>query len=364
LNVLLTRRIPSSVFATLSAAHEVDLHDGQDPMSADELKQRVVGKDGLICLLSDRISDDVLAAGDRLRIVANIAVGYENIDVEAARRRGIVVTNTPDVLTEAVAEFTWGLILNAARRIGEGERLVRRGGWKGWGLDFMLGMELRGKQLGIIGHGRIGRAVAAKAPAFGMDVVFASRKASPERADDHASRKASPERADDHASRRASPERADDLASRRAGPERADNPARRRAGPERADGRHLSLDELLVTSDVISIHAPATRETRHLIGRRELMRMKRSALLVNTARGSIVDEEALAWALGERLIAGAALDVYEREPEIFAPLLSMEHVVLAPHLGSATRETRTAMADLAVRNVLAVLAGEPPLTPV
>jgi glyoxylate reductase len=325
LNVLLTRRIPSSVFATLSAAHDVDLHEAADVMAPDELKRRVVGKDGLICLLTDRISDDVLGAGDRLKIVANIGVGYENIDVEAARRRGIVVTNTPDVLTEAVAEFTWGLILCAARRIGEGERLVRRGGWKGWGLDFMLGMELRGKQLGIIGHGRIGRAVAAKAPAFGMDVVFASRKASSER---------------------------------------AGNPASRGASHERADGRHLSLDELLVTSDVISIHAPATRETRHLIGRRELMRMKRSALLVNTARGAIVDEEALAWALGERLIAGAALDVYEREPEIFAPLLSMEHVVLAPHLGSATRETRTAMASLAVRNVLAVLAGEPPLTPV
>jgi glyoxylate reductase len=309
--VLLTRRIPSSVFAGLSAAHEVDLHDGADVMAPGELKRRVAGKDALICLLTDRISDDVLAAGDRLKIVANIAVGYENIDVEAARRRGIVVTNTPDVLTEAVAEFTWGLILGAARRIGEGERLVRRGGWKGWGLDFMLGTELRGKQLGIVGHGRIGRAVAAKAPAFGMDVVFAARGAA-----------------------------------------------------RRGHARYLSLDELLVTSDVISIHAPATPETRHLIGRRELVRMKRSALLVNTARGSIVDEEALAWALGERLIAGAALDVYEREPEVFAPLLSMEHVVLAPHLGSATRETRTAMADLAVRNVLAVLAGEPPLTPV
>jgi glyoxylate reductase len=311
LNVLLTRRIPSSVFATLAAAHEVDLHDGADVMGPDELTRRVAGKDGLICLLTDRISEDVLAAGDRLKIVANIAVGYENIDVEAARRRGIVVTNTPDVLTEAVAEFTWGLILAVARRIGEGERLVRAGGWKGWGLDFMLGTELRGKQLGIIGHGRIGRAVAAKAPAFGMDVVFASRGA-------------------------------------------------RRRGT----GRYMSLDELLVTSDVISIHAPATPETRHLIGRKQLVRMKRSALLVNTARGSIVDEEALAWALGERLIAGAALDVYEREPDIFAPLRSMEHAVLAPHLGSATRETRTAMADLAVRNVLAVLNGEPPMTPV
>jgi glyoxylate reductase len=181
----------------------------------------------------------------------------------------------------------------------------------------MLGTELAGKQLGIIGQGRIGRAVAAKAPAFGMDVVFASR--------------------------------------RRGGT----------AEVREGDGaRYLSLDELLVTSDVVSLHIPSTPATTHLIGRRELARMKRSALLVNTARGTVVDEEALAWALGERLIAGAALDVYEREPEVFAPLLTMEHVVLAPHLGSATRETRTAMADLAVRNVLAVLAGDPPLTPV
>jgi glyoxylate reductase len=311
LNVLLTRRIPSSVFATLAAVHEVDLHAGPAILAPDELKRRVEGKEALICLLTDRITEDVLAAGGRLKIVANIAVGYENIDVQAAKRRGVVVTNTPDVLTEAVAEFTWALILNVARRVGEGERLVRSGGWKGWGLDFMLGTELRGKQLGIVGHGRIGRAVAAKAPAFGMEVAFASRGAT-------------------------------------------------RRGP----GRYMSLDELLVTSDVISIHAPATPETRHLIGRKELVRMKRSALLVNTARGSIVDEEALAWALGERLIAGAALDVYEREPEIFAPLLAKENAVLAPHLGSATRETRTAMADLAVRNVLAVLNGDAPLTPV
>ncbi|CAN5401019.1 D-glycerate dehydrogenase [soil metagenome] len=246
MRILLTRRIPSSVLNTLEAAHDVEIYDGPGAMPPDELRRRIAGRDALICLLTDRISDDVLEAGDRLKVVANIAVGYENIDVAAAKRRGIVVTNTPDVLTEAVAEFTWGLILTAARRIGEGERLVRRGGWKGWALDFMLGSELRGKQLGIIGHGRIGRAVAAKAPAFGMDVVFASRGA-------------------------ASP------------------------GP----GRFMSLDELLVTSDIVSIHAPATAATRHLIGRKELARMKRTALLVNTARGSIVDEDALAWGLGE-----------------------------------------------------------------
>jgi glyoxylate reductase len=271
-------------------------------MATDELKRRLAGKRALICVLTDRIDGAVLDAAPELEIVANIAVGYDNIDVPAARSRSVVVTNTPDVLTEATAELTWGLILAAARRITEGDRLIRRGGWKGWALDFMLGMELRGKQLGIIGRGRIGRAVAARAPAFGMTAVFAKHD--------------------------------------------------------------MSLDELLVSSDVISIHAPSTPETRHLIDRKALARMKRSAILVNTARGTLVDEAALVWALGEHLIAGAALDVYEKEPVVHPGLLSMEHVVLVPHLGSATRETRTAMADLAVANVLAVLDGRPPVTPV
>jgi glyoxylate reductase len=301
-SVLLTRRIPSAVLSRLQAACDLDLYDGPGPIGRDELKQRLAGKRGLICLLTDRIDGSVIEAAPDLAIVANIAVGYDNIDVPSVKARGVVVTNTPDVLTEATAELTWALILAAARRVGEGERLVRRGGWKGWALDFMLGMELRGKQLGIIGRGRIGRAVAAKAPAFGMTAVFAKHD--------------------------------------------------------------MSLDELLVSSDVVSIHTPGNADTRHLIDRRALARMKRSALLVNTARGSIVDEDALVWALGERLIAGAALDVFEKEPVVHPGLLSLENVVLLPHLGSATRETRTAMADLAVSNVLAVLDGRPPLTPV
>jgi glyoxylate reductase len=290
------------VLTRLEACCQVDRHEGPGAIAEDELKRRLAGKAALVCLLTDPVNASVIASGPDLKVIANIAVGYDNIDVAAAKAAGIVVTNTPDVLTGAVAEFTWGLILALARRISEGERLVRRGEWKGWALDFMLGMELRGRQLGLIGRGRIGRAVAAKAPAFGMTAVFA--------------------------------------------------------------GHDLSLDELLVTSDVVSIHAPATEKTRHLIDKRALARMKRSALLVNTARGSIVDEQALAWALKEHLIAGAALDVYEREPAVEPSLLGMEHVLLAPHLGSATRDTRTAMADLAVSNVLAVLAGEPAVTPV
>lgn len=271
-------------------------------MRAEEIQARIAGQHALICQLTEQITAEIIDAGSDLRIIANVAAGYENIDVGAAKARGITVTNTPDVLTEATAEFTWGLILTIARRIAEGDRLVRRGGWTGWALDFMLGTELRGKQLGIIGAGRIGRAVAARAPAFGMTVKFAKRD--------------------------------------------------------------LSLDELLVTSDVISIHVPGGASTRHMIDRRTLARMKRSALLVNTSRGTVVDEEALAWALKERLIAGAALDVYEREPNIHTALMDLENVVLAPHLGSATRDTRTAMAMLAVENVLAVLDGRPPLTPV
>ena len=196
-----------------------------------------------MCLTTDRFTADVIDAGRSLSIIANIAVGYDNIDVAHAKRRGIVVTNTPDVLTGAVAEFTWALILAAARRVAEGDRLVRRGDWKGWALDFMLGSELAGKQLGIIGRGRIGRAVAEKAPAFGMTARFAARPGQPILADE------------------------------------------------------LSFDELLVSSDVVSLHVPQTASTMRMIDRRALARMKRSAILVNTARGAVIDEEALGWAL-------------------------------------------------------------------
>jgi glyoxylate reductase len=309
-SVLLTRRIPSSVLSRLQQTHDVDVHHGDAGLPHDELLRRVADKEALITVFTDWIDGSLMDAASRLRVIANVGVGYDHIDVAAARARGIVVTNTPDVLTEATAELTWALILGIARRVAEGDRLIRAGRWKGWAPDFMIGTELRGKQLGIVGAGRIGRAVAAKAPAFGMTVAFATRGKGP-----------------------------------------------------REPGM-VSLDELLVTSDVVSVHAPLTPETRHLIDRKALVRMKRSALLVNTARGPLVDEEALAWALGERLIAGAALDVFEREPEVHAALLTMENVLVVPHVGSATRETRAAMADLAVSNVLAVLAGDPPLTAV
>jgi glyoxylate reductase len=310
-DILVTRKLPSSVLAKLESAGTVDLYTGEMPMTPDELRSRVVGKAAVVSMLNDQFDPSVIDAGAGLKVVANVAVGYNNIDVPYARSRGVIITNTPDVLTESVADFTWALILAITRRLSEGERIVRAGAWKGWAFDFLLGSELRGKQLGLVGLGRIGRAVAARASAFGMRVAYTARRTT-------------------------------DLEGATA----------------------MSLDRLLSTSDVISLHVPLNAETRHLIDRTALARMKRSAYLINTARGPVVDEGALAWALEQRLIAGAALDVYENEPVIHPELFAFENVLLVPHLGSGTTETRTAMADLAVANVLAVLAGQPPLTPV
>jgi len=311
LNVLVTRKLPSSVLAKLHAIGSVDLYAGDAAIAPGELRARLADADALVCLLTDTIDRAAIDAAPKLKIIANVAVGYDNVDVAYARSRGIVVTNTPDVLTESVADFTWAMILAITRRLSEGERVVRRGEWKGWGLGFMLGTELQGKQLGLVGVGRIGRAVAARASAFRMRVAYAARGTT-----------------------------------------------------QLPDAQPLSLDQLLNTSDVVSLHVPLTPETRHLIDKKALTRMKRSAYLINTSRGPIVDEAALAWALREHLLAGAALDVYEHEPAIHPDLLALENVLLVPHLGSATTETRTAMADLAVQNVVAVLSGKPPLTPV
>jgi glyoxylate reductase len=311
MKILVTRRLPSSVLSKLNAAADVDLYTGEAAIPPDELRARIADKDALVCLLTDAVDRSVIDAAPALKAIANVAVGYNNIDIAYATARGIVVTNTPDVLTESVADFTWALILAITRRLSEGERLVRRGEWKGWALDLMLGTELRGKQLGLVGVGRIGRAVAARAGAFGMRVAYTSR---------------------------------------------------REMTMTGADA--MPLDRLLLTSDIVSLHVPLTPETRSLIDKRALARMKRSAYLINTARGPVVDEAALAWALQHHLLAGAALDVYEHEPAVHPDLLTLENVLLVPHLGSGTTETRTAMADLAVENVLSVLAGRPPLTPV
>jgi glyoxylate reductase len=309
-SVLVTRRIPSSALTRLEEAADVDLYNRGD-LPHEELIARIAGKQGLLSVVTDSVDRAVLEAGRDLKIVSTIAVGYNNIDLAAARERGIVVTNTPDVLNESTADLTWSLILGVMRRIVEGDRLVRRGQWKGFALDFMLGSDLRGKQLGIVGFGRIGQAVAARAPAFGMRVAYTGRGPKPGVA-----------------------------------------------------GEFMPLDRLLSTSDVVSLHCPLTPETKHLINQTTLARMKRSAYLISAARGPIVDESALVWALENRLIAGAALDVYEKEPEIHQGLLAFENVVLSPHLGSSAIETRTTMIQLAVQNIIAVLSGQPPLTPV
>ena len=311
MNVLVTRRLPSAVIAKLTTVGAVDVYAGETAIAPDQLRARIADKDALVSLLTDAIDRAVIDAAPKLKIVANVAEGFNNIDVGYATSRGIAVTNTPDVLTEAVADFTWAMILAITRRISEGERLVRSGQWKGWALDLMLGSELRNKQLGLVGAGRIARAVGSRAPAFGMRVVYTSPSAR-----------------------------------------------------ELSGASLMSLDRLLNTSDVVSLHVPLTAETRHLIDRKALTRMKRSAYLINTARGPVIDEEALGWAMQHRLLAGVALDVYEHEPAVQPDLLGLDNVLLLPHLGSATTETRTAMADLAASNVLAVLAGQPPLTPV
>ena len=311
MKVLVTRKLPSSVLDKLREVGDVDVYSGDAAIPTGELRTRIVDKDALVSLLTDVIDKSVIDAAPKLKVIANAADLFDNVDVAHAHARGIVVTNTPDVLTESVADFTWALILTITRRLAEGERLLRRGEWKGWALDLLLGTGLRGKQLGVVGVGRIGRAVAARAPAFGMKVACTSR---------------------------------------------------REIALPGADA--MSLDRLLLTSDVVSLHVPLTPATRHLIDKRALTRMKRSAYLINTARGPVVDEDALAWALQQHLLAGAALDVYEREPDVHRHLLGLENVLLVPHLASATTETRTAMADLAVENVLAVLAGRPPITPV
>lgn len=319
--VLVTGKIPASVLRHLEARCEVDCYTGEPPIPRSEFLARVRGKEGLVCLITDSVDREAIEAGGALRVIANVGVGYNNIDVATARSRGIVVANTPGVLTEATADLTWALILAITRRLGEAERVLRRGDWKIWKIDFMLGTELRGKQLGIVGYGRIGRAVAAKAPAFGMHVAYTSHSTAGRTAEDpHVPKDRLPEA--------------------------------------------MPLDRLLSTSDVITLHVPLTTETHHLVDQAALARMKRQAYLVNTSRGPVIDETALAWALRERLISGAALDVYEDEPNVNPDLLELENVLLSPHIGSATVETRTAMIDLAVRNAIAVLSGNPPLTPV
>jgi glyoxylate reductase len=317
LTFAVTNRLPEPALAMLREAGELRLDDRAGPIPRADLLEVVRGAEAVVTLLHDRVDDELLeAAGPQLRCVANVAVGYDNVDLEAAARRGVVVTNTPGVLDDATADLTLALMLDATRRVSEGDRLIRAGKPWAWGLSFMLGSGLRGKLLGIVGLGGIGRRVAERARAFGMEIAYHSRHPAP-----------------------------------------AEVVAELEAEP-------LPLEELLACADVVSLHCPLTPETHHLIGAPELAAMKRSAVLVNAARGPVVDERALAAALAAGEIAAAGLDVYEREPQVEPALQALENVVLSPHLGSATVETRTAMAELAARNAISVLRGEGPLTPV
>src|SRR5215204_5459879 len=312
--VLVTREIPEAGLRILEPFDLTVLHER--PPERDELLDAVRGVSGVLSTATENLDGEVMdAAGEDLRVIANMAVGYDNVDVEAAGERGVIVTNTPGVLDETTADVAFMLLLSAARRLGEGERLLRAGEWEWWGPKQLMGRDVWGKKLGIVGFGRIGQSVARRAKGFGMDVLYHNR-----------SRKGEAER---------------ELAA-----------------------RYLDLDELLETADFVSIHTPLTGDTNHLIGAAELRRMKPEAVLVNTSRGPVVDEAALAEALADRRIFAAGLDVYENEPEVTPKLLELENVVLAPHIGSASIETRDRMAILAAENVLAVLSGEGPKTPV
>jgi glyoxylate reductase len=317
--IVVTRRVPEPALELLrGSGADVWLSPHDRPLTIEELHAAVAGADAVLTLLHDRVDDAFLdAAGPGLRVVANVAVGYDNVDVPACARRGVVATNTPGVLTDATADLAFALILMATRRLGEGERLVRSGARWSWSMFFLLGMGLQDKLLGIVGLGQIGTATARRARAFGMRIAYTGR-------------------------RRAAPELEREL-----------------------DATFVeSLDALLERADVVSLHCPLTPGTHHLIDARRLARMRPTAYLVNTTRGPVVDEAALADALSDGVIAGAGLDVFEREPEVHPGLLELENVVLIPHLGSATVETRTAMGVLAAQNALAVLAGEAPLTPI
>jgi len=304
--VVVSARLPGRIHQIL------DGHDVVEPSGARfgdaELRAHLTDADALLALLLVRVDDELLASAPRLRIVANYAVGYDNVDVAAATRRRVVVTNTPGVLTAATADLTMALMLAAARRLGEGRALLAAG-WRGWEPEQLVGLDLDEAQLGVVGLGRIGRAVASRARAFGMRVVYSGPR---------------------------------DVAG--------------------ADARRLPLDELLASSDVVSLHCPLDATTRHLVGARELALMPPHALLINTARGPIVDEAALAAALDRGHLGGAGLDVFEDEPRVTPSLLENPRAVLAPHLGSATRNTRARMAEAAAQSIADLFAGRRPST--
>jgi len=315
-SILISNVLPESARALITRDYTVDYNDTDTPLAKADLIRRLQGKDALICHIISTIDEEVLGSTPTLKAVCNVAVGFNNIDVAAAKKRGIVVTNTPDVLTETTADFAWALLMATARRVVEADRFARSGQWTRWQWDLLWGNDVYGKTLGVIGFGRIGRAVARRASGFNMRVLYHDTV-------------------------------------------RADAAAEREL-----KATYMDRDTLLREADFVSLHTLLIPDTRHLIDESTLRLMKKTAILVNAARGPIVDEAALVKALKEGWIAGAGLDVFEEEPKIHPGLLSLANVTLAPHIASASLDTRLAMANLAVRNCLAVLEGKPAITPV
>ena len=310
--ILLTHSLFEPAIALLAPHFEMDVWQEASSIPRDELLRRVGDKDALICLLSNKVNEELLARAPKLRIAATVSVGYDNIDVPACTRHSVAATNTPGVLDDTTADFAWTLLMAVARRLIEGDSLLRSGNWPGWNLDQLCGADVWGKTLGIWGFGRIGREVARRSLGFKMRVIYYSNHPAPEDVE------------------------------------------------RELHAEYVDRDRLLAESDFLSLHVPLTPNTHHLISAETLSRMKRTAFLINTTRGPVVDEAALAAALGSGVIAGAALDVFENEPKVHPALIPLKNVVLAPHMGSASIETRTKMAVMAVQNVVALFQGKLP----
>jgi len=310
--VLITRKILAEAMNYLQEHVDYEIGAADRTPTKQEIIEKITDKEGLLCWLVDPIDKDVIDSARSLKIIANCAVGYDNIDIKEAKKRGILVTNTPGVLTETTADLTWALIFAVARRIPAADRFTREKRFRGWELELLLGKEITGKYLGIIGMGRIGKAVALRAQAFRMKIVYSD--------------------------------------SQRLAPEEE----------KKYKATYLPLDELLSSADIITIHATLTPQSLHLISGEKIKLIKKDAILINVARGPIIDEKALSEALEKKQIWGAGLDVYEREPEVEERLLSLDNVVLLPHIGSASYETRLKMAMMAARNLVQGLSGEQP----
>ena len=309
--VFATHQLFDEARQILDAACDVEYWTNEERPSREEVLRRVKDKEGLVCLLTEKVNDDLLRAAAKLRIAANVAVGYDNIDVDTCTKRGVVATNTPGVLDETTADFAWALMMAVARRLSEGEQLARSGNWKGWNLDQLCGADIWGKTLGLVGFGRIGRAVARRALGFHMKVIYTDAVKAPAELE------------------------------------------------KSLNAEFRDMNTLLAESDFISLHVPLIPETRGLFDSPKFYRMKPTAFLINTSRGPVVEEAALVAALDAKKIAGAALDVFENEPFIH-PGLKRSNVVLAPHLASASLETRTKMAVMAAENVVALFKGQLP----